>query len=109
MWPSAPEALPRSVKRDAAGGKPAQSLRQSGFGQPRLVQPEAASGSNFVPTLSPLSLLTVREAAGRLGVCTTLVYRACERGELRYTRVGAVVRIAPEDLVAFIARRTGAP
>jgi excisionase family DNA binding protein len=49
-------------------------------------------------------LLTVREAAARLGVCTALVYRACAAGELRHTRIGSVIRIAPEDLAAFVAR-----
>jgi len=50
------------------------------------------------------SLLTVREAAARLGVCTALVYRACAADELRHTRIGATIRIALEDLEAFVAR-----
>jgi len=33
-------------------------------------------------------LLTVREVASRLGVSTALVYRLCERNELRSLRIG---------------------
>ncbi|HEX9289740.1 MAG TPA: helix-turn-helix domain-containing protein [Anaeromyxobacteraceae bacterium] len=32
------------------------------------------------------------------------VYRACAADELRHTRIGAAIRIALEDLEAFVAR-----
>ena len=52
-------------------------------------------------------LLSVKEAASRLGVCTATVYSLCERGELAHIRVLNAVRIAPSDLAAFVrAHRT---
>ncbi|XXF81236.1 helix-turn-helix domain-containing protein [Myxococcaceae bacterium GXIMD 01537] len=43
-------------------------------------------------------LLTVREAAERLGVCRATVYRMCERGELPHVRISNTVRVVPETL-----------
>ena len=48
------------------------------------------------------SLLTVRQVAERLGVCTATVYRLCDLGQLRHVRVLHAIRIATEDLAAFI-------
>ena len=48
------------------------------------------------------SLLTVREVAERLGVCTASVYRLCARGELAHSRIGSAIRVAPADLAAFL-------
>ena len=47
-------------------------------------------------------LLGVRQVAERLRVSTATVYKLCERGELLHTRVVNVIRVAPEDLEAFI-------
>ncbi len=67
----------------------------------------------FVPSLSPAlrsitgsadHLLSVREVADRLGVSTATVYKLCERGELTHVRVSNAIRLAPADLVDFIAR-----
>jgi len=49
-------------------------------------------------------LLSVREVAARLGVSTATVYTLCESGELRHVRISNAIRIAPADLVDFIAR-----
>ena len=49
-------------------------------------------------------LLTVREVAARLGVCTALVYRLCERNELLALRIGGTLRFHPEALASFVAR-----
>jgi excisionase family DNA binding protein len=48
-------------------------------------------------------LLTVREVAERLGVCSATVYALVERGELGHVRVSNAIRIAPRELSAFIA------
>jgi excisionase family DNA binding protein len=55
-------------------------------------------------------LLTVREVAERLGVCTATVYGLCTRGELPHVRVSNAIRIRPRDLDAVLARglRSGA-
>jgi excisionase family DNA binding protein len=48
-------------------------------------------------------LLSVKEVAVRLGVCTATVYGLVERGELAHVRVANAIRVAPADLAAFIA------
>jgi excisionase family DNA binding protein len=57
----------------------------------------------------PGRLLTVREVAARLGVCTALVYTLCDRGELPHVRVSNAIRVTDADLDAYIAsqRRRG--
>ncbi len=50
-------------------------------------------------------LLTVREVADRLAVCTATIYALCARGEIRHMRVSNAIRIHPDDLEAFIAGR----
>jgi excisionase family DNA binding protein len=50
-------------------------------------------------------LLTVREVAERLAVCTATVYALCERGEIRHLRVLNAIRIHPNDLEASIASK----
>ena len=80
------------------------------------------SGSDFRPTLAPFlprlgpnwvqclsskypALLSVRQVAKLLGVSTAIVYRLCERGDLKHIRVSNAVRIAPRDLAAFVEQR----
>jgi excisionase family DNA binding protein len=54
-----------------------------------------------------MPLLSVREAARLLGVCSATVYKLCATGELPHARVLNAVRILPADLVTFVlARRT---
>lgn len=48
------------------------------------------------------TLLTVREVAGLLRVCTATVYKLCARGELRSVRVLNAMRIGAGDLATFI-------
>jgi excisionase family DNA binding protein len=50
-------------------------------------------------------LLSVRQVAARLGVCTATVYLLCERNELAHIRVLNAIRIAPADLAEFIDAR----
>jgi excisionase family DNA binding protein len=53
-------------------------------------------------------LLTVREAAARLGVSTSTVYSLCARGKLAHIRACNAIRIAPGDLqVVGKASRNG--
>jgi excisionase family DNA binding protein len=60
-----------------------------------------------------LPLLSVRQVAERLGVCTATVYALCARGALPHVRVLNAIRLAPVDLEEFVeARRrkgTGPP
>ncbi len=73
----------------------------------------AAKSSSLVPVVSPESgdkkmrrcrVLGVREVAEMLGVCTATVYKLCERGELGHLRVSNAIRIAREDLDAYLER-----
>ena len=52
-----------------------------------------------------LSLLSVRQVAGKLGVCTATVYALCARGALPCVRVLNAIRVAPGDLEAFVEGR----
>ena len=46
-------------------------------------------------------LLTVREVAERLRVCTATVYKLCQAGELGHVRVSNAVRVPETALRAF--------
>ncbi len=48
-------------------------------------------------------LLTVREVAARLAVSTATVYALAKRGEMPHVRVSNAIRVAPEDLEAYVA------
>ena len=50
-------------------------------------------------------LLSVKEAAKRLGMSTSWVYRAASQGRLSKVRMGSRVRIRVEDLDEFINNR----
>jgi excisionase family DNA binding protein len=51
------------------------------------------------------ALLTVRDVAAQLGVCTATVYRLAGEGHLPHVRVLNAIRVAPGDLAAFIEAR----
>jgi excisionase family DNA binding protein len=53
-------------------------------------------------------LLTVREVAERLRVCTATVYRLCESGRLWHLRVSNAVRV-PLSLLMLARRRNVGP
>jgi len=50
-------------------------------------------------------LLTVRQVAQLLGVCTATIYKWAADGVLRHVRIVSFVRVRPEDLTTFIAER----
>ncbi len=49
-------------------------------------------------------LLTVREVAVKLGVCTAIVYRLVASGELPHVRVSNAIRVTAIDVEEFVAR-----
>ena len=88
-------------------------------------QPFAPNRSPFVTRLLPESgatvarlavlaggkdrLLSVRQAAEQLSLCTATVYGLCAEGALPHIRILNAIRIAPEDLAIFVdARRVRA-
>ena len=50
-------------------------------------------------------LLSVRQAAEQLGLCTATVYGLCADGALAHIRILNAIRIAPADLADFVALR----
>jgi len=60
--------------------------------RPRAIAPAASE-----------ALLTVEDAAARLGTSTRFVRRLVAERRIRYTKLGRHVRIAESDLEAFIA------
>ena len=57
--------------------------------------------------LETLRLLTVPQVAELLGVSSKTVKRLIYSGQLESVKVGVLVRIAPEDLAAYIDRLRG--
>ncbi len=54
------------------------------------------------PRVSPAAGLTVAEVAARLGHPRSVVYALCEAGILPHVRVSNAIRVAPEDLAAYL-------
>jgi excisionase family DNA binding protein len=48
-------------------------------------------------------LLTVKEVAEQLGVCTATAYALAERGELAHVRIRNAIRVLPADLAKSTA------
>jgi len=48
--------------------------------------------------------LGVKDAAQRLKVSETTIYKLCDEGRLRHKRVGRQIRIAPTDLVKVVEK-----
>ena len=49
-------------------------------------------------------LLSVRAVAARLGVSTATVYKLVGQGDLPHARVSNAIRIAPDDIAAYLVR-----
>jgi excisionase family DNA binding protein len=47
--------------------------------------------------------MNVREVAQSLGVCTAIVYRLVDSGELGHVRIANAIRVAPTDLAAYLS------
>jgi excisionase family DNA binding protein len=62
-----------------------------------------------VMSASPPSVLSVDEAAKKLGVGVKKVYELCQAGTLRSQKVGRHIRIQEEDIRAFLANKPAAP
>ncbi len=59
---------------------------------------------NVTASALPERMLTVREAARRLRLCTASVYKLCASGQLEHARILNVIRI-PERALAALAGR----
>jgi excisionase family DNA binding protein len=97
--PPAPERRTGGQQGLAGDSKDAESLRSDEGGSGSVLDQEAAFGRSFGPTLVQGSrLLTVREVAVVLRVCTATVYRLCAQGVLQHVRISNAVRV-PADAV----------
>jgi excisionase family DNA binding protein len=73
------------------------------------VLPGNREGATFVPKEHIANgtvgeLLTAKEVAARLGVCTATVYKLTASGALRHLRVLNAVRVAKEELERFLVK-----
>jgi len=50
-------------------------------------------------------LLSVREVAEWLSISTPWVYKAVERGDLPYLRIGQAIRFDPEEIKRYLETR----
>jgi len=88
-------------RTEVAPGVDSDTVAPSGYG-------ETPFGAPVVRELPPdpgphERLLTVRDVASRLGVSPALVYRLCERKELRSLRIGGAVRFHEAAVQSFLA------
>jgi excisionase family DNA binding protein len=54
--------------------------------------------------MSEVLLLTVKEAAHRIGLGRTFTYELIRRGELRSLKIGGARRVAVADIEEFVIR-----
>ncbi|MFE0327962.1 helix-turn-helix domain-containing protein [Streptomyces sp. NPDC001848] len=67
------------------------------------------AAATLAPTADPtLLLLTVEEAARRLGIGRTTCFALIASGELESVKVGSLRRIPADALVAYVGRLRGA-
>jgi excisionase family DNA binding protein len=52
----------------------------------------------------PRLLLTVEEAAHRIGVCRSIMFKLIREGDVRSVKVGRLRRVTPAALEDFVAR-----
>ena len=56
----------------------------------------------------PRLLLTVEEAAERIGICRSNMFKLIRQGEIRSVKVGRLRRVTPAALEDFVTRLDGA-
>ncbi len=56
---------------------------------------------------SPRLLLTVEEAAERIGICRSNMFKLIRQGDVRSVKVGRLRRVTPAALEDFVARLDG--
>jgi excisionase family DNA binding protein len=88
------------TRRDPSDQHPARPSKDRND-SPRFAEIFA---TNLLPPIE--QLLTVRQVAQFLGVCTATVYKWAASGVLPHVRIVNVIRIRPEDLTRFVAERS---
>src|SRR5215203_3958219 len=80
---------------------PLGRVNSDGWPGRNCVLPQREQGAGTMPD----KLLTVEDAAGRLGTSVRFVRRLIAERRIAYVKVGRHVRIAEADLVEFVAAR----
>jgi len=101
--------LRQPARRDLQNGRPGHTLQPTALVHEALsplarvwtprVTPELQSAGSPSPGWS--RLLSVREVASKLRVCTATVYKLCAGGKLGHLRVCNTIRIPESALVAL--------
>ena len=118
LRPPGPERAPDESHSVSSGGIASQEPEITGDAELAASDGVAESGCVETPFGAPVvrrigpdpgpheRLLTVREVAARLGVCTALIYRLCARDELAVLRIGGALRFYPKSIESFVARKS---
>src|SRR5712671_269918 len=106
--PLAPQACPEAAQASSTLRNAAEPFRSAPLpavqGSQRFVTIHRDFATNLLPAIE--QLLTVRQVAQFLGVCTATVYKWAAEGVLPHVRIVNVIRIRPEDLTRFVAERS---
>ena len=81
------------------------SLRLNSDGQRPAVGGISGQAAQGRP---PRLLLTVEEAADRIGVCRSSMFKLIRQGDIRSVKVGRLRRVTPAALEDFVARLSSA-
>ena len=115
MRPPGPEGAQdefHGVSEDVFGSQPVETIQEQ---QAPSLDPVAENASAETPFGAPVvrdlspdpgpheRLMTVRGVADRLGVCPTLIYRLCRRGELSSLRIGGSLRFQLGAVDGYLA------
>jgi len=118
LRPPGPERAPDESHSVSSGGIASQEPEITGDAELAASDGVAESGCVETPFGAPVvrrigpdpgpheRLLTVREVAARLGVCTALIYRLCAWDELAVLRIGGALRFYPKSIESFVARKS---
>jgi excisionase family DNA binding protein len=66
-----------------------------------------AGSKSLPPDRPPRLLLTVEEAAERIGICRSNMFKLIRQGDVRSVKVGRLRRVTPAALEDFIRRLSG--
>lgn len=115
LRPPGPEGADAESHSVSGGGSGSQVMESTRDASPAVSHQVAPSGLAATPYGAPVvrshapdlgpheRLLKVRDVADRLNVCSALVYRLCERGELPSLRIGGALRFQAETVDAYAA------
>jgi len=103
--PLAPQAVPNAAQPSSDLPKSSEFFGDQSDSRVQRSQGSTKIRRNFATNLLPPieRLLAVGQVAQLLGVCRATVYKWAATGLLPHVRIINVVRVRPQDLVAFAA------